>query len=367
MSLPAPQTSPQPPRRVLIVEDSAVLRHLLMRVVASDPRLELLEAVETAEEALRLVPHLRPDVISMDICLPGMDGLEATRQIMAHFPTPIVIVSDDGGGRDHACLHERAALGRACGHGKPQGLSGDGTGAVAQGIATQLYIMSQVPVIRRRLLQAGPLPPRGARVRPLDIRPRILALAASTGGPTAFARVLGDLPADFALPVVLVQHMGEPFMEGFAQWLDQQVPLPVMLARHGTPLARGQVLVAPGNRHMTVGTHGETVLHDGAQVQGQRPSADVLFSSVARVFGADALGVLLTGMGEDGVEGLGRIRARGGYTIAEDRSTSVIHGMPGAAERADAACISLPVHEIGPHVLRLLAGSQTPIDRILEG
>nr|WP_255663206.1 chemotaxis-specific protein-glutamate methyltransferase CheB [Komagataeibacter sp. FNDCR2] len=356
---------PIPPRRVLIVEDSAVLRHLLMRVVASDPRLELLQAVETAEEALRLVPHLRPDVISMDICLPGMDGLEATRQIMAHFPTPIVIVSDTVGGESTHVSMNALRSGALAVVEKPQGLSGGG--ATAAGIATQLYIMSQVPVIRRRLPQAGPFPPQGARARPLDIHPRILALAASTGGPTAFARVLGDLPADFALPVVLVQHMGEPFMEGFAQWLDQQVPLPVMLARHGTPLARGQVLVAPGNRHMTVGTHGEAVLHDDAQVQGQRPSADVLFSSVARVFGADGLGVLLTGMGEDGVEGLGRIRARGGYTIAEDRSTSVIHGMPGAAEQADAACISLPVHEIGPHILRLLAGSQAPIDRLLEG
>ena len=359
--------TPQPPRRVLIVEDSAVLRHLLMRVVASDPRLELLQAVETAEEALRLVPHLRPDVISMDICLPGMDGLEATRQIMAHFPTPIVIVSDTVGNEATKVSMNALRSGALAVVEKPQGLSGGGTGATAQGIATQLYIMSQVPVIRRRMVQAEPSPRPDVWTRPLDIHPHILALAASTGGPPAFARVLGDRPADFALPVVLVQHMGEPFMEGFAQWLDQQVPMPVMLARHGTPLVRGRVLVAPGNRHMTVGTRGEVVLHDEAQVQGQRPSADVLFSSVARVFGADGLGVLLTGMGEDGVEGLGRIRARGGYTIAEDRSTSVIHGMPGAAEQAGAACISLPVHEIGPHILRLLAGGQTPADRLQEG
>lgn len=134
--------------------------------------------------------------------------------------------------------------------------------------------------------------------------------------------------------MVLVQHMGQPFMEGFAAWLDQHVALPVMLAQHGMKLERGRVLVAPGNRHMTVGPRGDVLLHDDAPVQGQRPSADVLFSSVARVFGADSLGVLLTGMGEDGVDGLGRIRAAGGYTIVEDRSTAVIHGMPGAAERA---------------------------------
>ncbi|WP_141260590.1 chemotaxis-specific protein-glutamate methyltransferase CheB [Komagataeibacter diospyri] len=359
--------TPPVPRRVLIVEDSAVLRHLLMRVVTGDPRLELVEAVETAEEALRLVPRLRPDVISMDICLPGMDGLEATRQIMAHFPTPIVIVSDTVGAQATQVSMNALRSGALSVIEKPQGLSGAAGAAVAQGIATQLYIMSQVPVIRRRLMQAEPFRHRGMWTRPLDIRPRVLALAASTGGPTAFARVLGDLPADFALPVVLVQHMGQPFMEGFAAWLDQHVALPVMLAQHGMQLERGRVLVAPGNRHMTVGPRGDVLLHDDALVQGQRPSADVLFSSVAKVFGADSLGVLLTGMGEDGVEGLGRIRNAGGYTIVEDRSTAVIHGMPGAAERAGAACISLPVHEITPHILRIMAGGQIPSDDPLAG
>ncbi|WP_141300550.1 chemotaxis-specific protein-glutamate methyltransferase CheB [Komagataeibacter diospyri] len=359
--------TPPVPRRVLIVEDSAVLRHLLMRVVTGDPRLELVEAVETAEEALRLVPRLRPDVISMDICLPGMDGLEATRQIMAHFPTPIVIVSDTVGAQATQVSMNALRSGALSVIEKPQGLSGAAGAAVAQGIATQLYIMSQVPVIRRRLMQAEPFRHRGMWARPLDIRPRVLALAASTGGPTAFARVLGDLPADFALPVVLVQHMGQPFMEGFAAWLDQHVALPVMLAQHGMQLERGRVLVAPGNRHMTVGPRGDVLLHDDALVQGQRPSADVLFSSVAKVFGADSLGVLLTGMGEDGVEGLGRIRNAGGYTIVEDRSTAVIHGMPGAAERAGAACISLPVHEITPHILRIMAGGQIPSDDPLAG
>ncbi|AQU86850.1 chemotaxis response regulator protein-glutamate methylesterase [Komagataeibacter nataicola] len=366
MNVITPQPA-QPPRRVLIVEDSAVLRHLLMRVVADDPRLELAEAVETAEEALRLVPRLRPDVISMDICLPGMDGLEATRQIMAHFPTPIVIVSDTLGGQATHVSMNALRSGALTVIEKPQGLTGSAGAAVAQGIATQLYIMSQVPVIRRRLMQAEPFRHKGMWSHPLAIHPRIVAMAASTGGPTAFARVLGDLPPDFALPVVLVQHMGQSFMEGFARWLDQQVALPVTLAQHGMPLERGRVLVAPGDRHMTVGTRGEVLLHDAAPVQGQRPSADVLFSSVAKVFGADGLGVLLTGMGEDGVEGLGRIRARGGYTVVEDRSTAVIHGMPGAAERAGAACISLPVHEISPHILRAMAGGPVPSQDPLAG
>ncbi|NPC89548.1 chemotaxis-specific protein-glutamate methyltransferase CheB [Gluconacetobacter entanii] len=345
------------PRSVLVVEDSAVLRHLLSHSIRSDARLRLIDAVESAEEAIRLVPHLRPDVISMDVCLPGMDGLEATRRIMAQCPTPIVIVSD---ALDAQVSMNALRSGALAVIEKPRGLTSEAGRAAVSAITTQLYIMSQVPVIRRRLLDAGAHPPQAAPLVPWTVAPRILALAASTGGPRAFAQVLGALPADFPLPVVGVQHMGGPFMEGFAHWLDQQVPMPVALARHGEVLRRGHVYIAPGDRHLGVGTRGEAVLLDMPPVQGQRPSASVLFSSVARAYGRGALGVLMTGMGEDGAQGLGDMRRAGGYTMTEDRSTAVIHGMPGAAERAGATCISLPLPDIAPHIERLLSDSADP-------
>ncbi|PYD60914.1 chemotaxis response regulator protein-glutamate methylesterase [Novacetimonas maltaceti] len=350
------------PRSVLVVEDSAVLRHLLSHSIRNDPRLRLIDAVESAEEAIRLVPHLRPDVISMDVCLPGMDGLEATRRIMAQCPTPIVIVSD---ALDAQVSMNALRSGALAVIEKPRGLTSEAGRAAVSAITTQLYIMSQVPVIRRRLPDARP--PQVPPPAPWTVPPRILALAASTGGPRAFAQVLGALPVDFPIPVVGVQHMGGPFMEGFAHWLDQQVPMPVALARHGDVLRRGHVYIAPGDRHLGVGTRGEAVLLDMPPVQGQRPSASVLFSSVARAYGRGALGVLMTGMGEDGAQGLGDMRRAGGYTMTEDRSTAVIHGMPGAAERAGATCISLPLPDIAPHIERLLADSAAPPEGTLPG
>ncbi|WP_338086120.1 chemotaxis protein CheB [Gluconacetobacter azotocaptans] len=339
-----------PPRRarVLVVEDSAVIRQVLVRLVRDDPRLELAEAVETAEEALRLVPLLRPDVISMDVRLPGMDGLEATRRIMSACPTPIVIVSDAS--TDPALQVSMNALrsGALSVVEKPAGwLSGPQGGAA---IATQLYIMSQVPVIRRRLSAQWPVTPAPVPV-PMDLRPRVLAMAASTGGPPAFSHILGALPATFPWPIVLVQHMGAAFMEGFAAWLGTQTSLSVALARQGERLRPGHVHVAPGETHLLVGPGDEIRLSHAPALGGQRPSASMLFSSLAREAGADAVGVLLTGMGEDGAAGLADLRRAGGYTIAEDRSTSVVHGMPGAAERMGAVCVSLPQGAIASHLL----------------
>jgi two-component system, chemotaxis family, protein-glutamate methylesterase/glutaminase len=339
------------PARVLVVEDSAVVRHVLVRLIRDDPRLELADSVETAEEALRLVPRLRPDVISMDVRLPGMDGLEATRRIMAECPTPIVIVSDAS--TDPALQISMNALrsGALAVVEKPAGWPIGGAGGAA--IATQLHIMSQVPVIRRRTAQ-GPAAMALAMPPPPRLRPRLVGMAASTGGPQAFSHIMGALPASFPWPILLVQHMGAAFMDGFAAWLGTQTALSVSVARSGDRLRPGHVHVAPGDMHMLLGSGGEIRLSHapppgGPVAGGQIPSANALFASLARE-GAGGIGVLLTGMGEDGAVGLRDLRRAGGYTIAEDRSTSIVHGMPGTAERIGAASISLPLGQIAPHL-----------------
>ncbi len=347
------------PVRVMLVEDSLVVRQLLAHIVSRDPRLALVAAVDSGEEALREIHRVQPDVISMDIRLPGIDGLETTRRIMAERPTPIVVVADAIEDSSLKISMNALRAGALSVVEKPVGTGHRAYEAIADQICTQLRIMSQVPVIRRRPIGAERLartePGRDeARAAPIPATqaPSVLAVAASTGGPPAFAKLLGALPADFPLPVLLVQHMGAAFMEGFADWLNGVVPLTVVIAREGVRPQAGQVYVAPGDRHLTLGPGGLLALVDEPPVGGQRPSATLLFRSVARVAGPRGLGVLLTGMGEDGAAGLLDMHVAGAATIAEHESSAVVYGMPAAAVRLKAAGTVLPLDLIAPRVLR---------------
>lgn len=345
--------------RVLVVEDSLVVRILLTHIIARDPRLELAGAVESGEAALAAIETVRPDVISMDIRLPGIDGLETTRRIMASRPTPIVVIADSVEDSSLKISMNALRAGALSVVEKPVATTNDGYEAVAGQICTQLRIMAAVPVIRRRPIGAEWSARKTAPAPELpllsdtDAAPTVLAVAASTGGPPALAKVIGGLAADFPLPVLLVQHMGAAFMDGFAKWLDGVVPLSVDLARDGQVIQAGHVYVAPGDRHLELGPNGTLRVSDAAPVGGQRPAATVLFRSVARQAGAQGIGVLLTGMGEDGAQGLLDMRKAGAATVAEHESSAVVYGMPAAAVRLNAAARVLPVDQVAPHLVRL--------------
>ncbi|WP_204165631.1 chemotaxis-specific protein-glutamate methyltransferase CheB [Methylobacterium sp. 17Sr1-1] len=342
----------------MLVEDSLVVRQLLAHIVSRDPRLALVAAVASGEEALREIHRVQPDVISMDIRLPGIDGLETTRRIMAERPTPIVVVADAVEDSSLKISMNALRAGALSVVEKPVGTGHRAYEAISDQICTQLRIMSQVPVIRRRPIGSERLAPardeaRGQALQvPATQAPSVLAVAASTGGPPAFAKLLGALPADFPLPVLLVQHMGAAFMEGFADWLNGVVPLTVVIAAEGVRPLPGHVYVAPGDRHLTLGPGGLLTLVDEPPVGGQRPSATLLFRSVARSAGPRGLGVLLTGMGEDGAAGLLDMHRAGAATIAEHESSAVVYGMPAAAVRLKAAGSVLPLDLIAPRILR---------------
>ncbi|MDF2689714.1 MAG: chemotaxis response regulator protein-glutamate methylesterase [Microvirga sp.] len=343
--------------RVMVVEDSLVVRQLLVHIIASDPRLVVAAAVSSAEEALREIGRVRPDVISMDIRLPGMDGLEATRRIMAEHPTPIVVIASSIEDSSLKISMNALRAGALTVVEKPVGLSSDGYAAIASTICTQLYIMSQVPVVRQRSFV--PWREAGAPRREPEwsaMRPSIMGIAASTGGPPALAKVLGALPPDFPMPILLVQHMGAPFMEGFASWLNGLVSLEVRLAQDQEIPKPGQVYVAPGDRHLLLSSAGTLKLSAEPPLGNQRPSATMLFQSMAHSLGRRGLGVILTGMGEDGAQGLVELRQAGGYAVAEDESTAVVYGMPAAAARMGGVNVSLPLDLIAPRVLRLARG-----------
>lgn len=345
--------------RVLLVEDSAVVRELLAHIVSSDPRLEVAAAVDSAEEALRILPRLRPDVISMDIRLPGMNGLEATQRIMAEQPTPIVVIAGSVHSDDLNIAMNALKAGALSVVEKPHGLSHENYTAEASRICTQLYIMSDVSVIRQRRPQlegtvgVPPTPARAPAAQKTS-SPALVAVVASTGGPNALVQLLQGLGPEFDLPIAVVQHISSGFHHGFVEWLNGVVPQTVCVAEHGVLPQPGSVYVAPPNQHLELGP--ERFRLDGSPpLKLQRPSGTRLFASLAANFGSRAVGVLLTGMGDDGADGLLALRNAGGYTIAEDASTCVVYGMPAAAVERGGVIESLPLTAIAPRLLALCA------------
>lgn len=340
--------------RVMVVEDSPVVQRLLALIIGADPRLEVVAVCPSGEAALEALPRLRPDVISMDIRLPGMDGLETTRLIMSRLPTPIVVIADAVEDRSQQISMNALRSGALSVVEKPAGFGHADHAAIAETIRTQLYIMSQVPVIRQRPVAVRP-PAAAMRGEKRRRVPSIAGIVASTGGPAALARVLGGLPVDFPVPILVVQHMGAAFMPGFAAWLNGIVPMTVTIATAGQSPMPGHVYVAPGDQHLTLGADGALRLDHGPPVLSQRPSGNMLFRSLAEVCGPRAVGVLLTGMGEDGAEGLFAMRRAGALTMTEDETSAVVYGMPAAAVRLGGSTFSLPVDRIADALRRAVA------------
>lgn len=287
----------------------------------------------------------------MDIRLPGMNGFEATERIMRERPTPVVVVSASVEKADLQITMNALRAGALTVLEKPVGTTSVEYEAMAQKLCTQLAIMSQVKVVRRH---RDPRPtPRLARpVERYNTAYRIVGVVSSTGGPNALVHLLNGLGSDFQVPIVLVQHITSSFLEGFAAWLDSVCPFAVEIVRNRRLPLRGKVHIAPADHHLRV-ENGYLDIDTGDPVCAQRPSGTVLFRSMANAFGGQALGVLLTGMGDDGAEGLLQIRRSGGYTIAEDESTAVVYGMPAEAQRMGAVIDSLPLPAIASRILEL--------------
>jgi two-component system chemotaxis response regulator CheB len=349
---------------VLIVEDSDVVRALLEHIINADPRLQVVASVASAEDALDVLRRVSPDVISLDIRLPGMNGFEATRQIMRQKPTPIVVCSASVESEELNITMNALRAGALAVVEKPVGVTRADYERLAQTLCTQLRIMSEVKVVRQRGEATPAIPKSGTgpvrSVRPLGVARAaagVLGIGASTGGPNAIVQVLNDLGRDFPLPILLVQHIMPSFLAGFASWLSGVTPFRAVLAQHGSPLAAGHVYLAPVEHHLGLDRDRIRLTQD-APIASQRPSATVLFQSMARLGSAGA-GVLLTGMGDDGADGLLALRRAGGFTIAEHESSAVIYGMPKAAVDRGAACECLPLGNIGARVLDwVLAGQE---------
>jgi two-component system chemotaxis response regulator CheB len=388
------------PLRVLVVDDSATQRAALIALLDADPELEVAGWASNGVEAVTAAARLRPDVITMDLRMPLMDGLEATRRIMQQTPTPIVMVTASAARDDARLAFDALEAGVLAIVDKPlpptpspSGAGVSRTAAETRELLRTVKSMAQVKVVRRwtpeRLREArahrpspattpsaGPLSPSvssrpaelaapapaavppGASAPPLVplVPPEVVAIGASTGGPQALATILGQLPATFPLPILVVQHIAPGFAEGLVEWLRTLTPLPVHLAEEGRRLDGGAVWVAPTGRHLVV--RARTLAGtDDPPVSGHRPSATVLFQSVAREYRAAAAGILLSGMGDDGAAGLRDLKRAGAVTIAQDEASSVVFGMPAVAIRMGVVDRVLPPAEI-PALLVSLATRQ---------
>lgn len=329
--------------RVLIVDDSAFQRAALTKILESDPEIVVVGEARDGAEAVEKTGRLKPSVVTMDVRMPVMDGLEATREIMARCPTPIVIVS--------AAVQDQkeftfSALKRGALDFVPLGPGGQFDPG---DLVAKIKLCSRVAVVTH---------PRGRRRRPRrDRRNRsydVIGIAVSTGGPPALQSLLSGLPPDFALPMVIVQHLPDGFAESLAEWLSCNCDIAVAEARDGDRLEPGAAYIAPSGRHLMVRSGGRIEL-TGMDIHGcyHKPSADVMLASLAEVYGSRAVGVIMTGMGRDGAEGIRAIREAGGLTIAQDEASSVIYGMNKAATEAGFIVEVLPLEQMAPKLASL--------------
>jgi two-component system chemotaxis response regulator CheB len=343
--------------RVLVVEDSLTVRRRICDVLSADPDLELAGEAADGKAAIELCRKLRPDVVTIDMILPVMSGLAATEYIMAHCPTPILVVSSSFNRGELFKTYDALAAGAVDVLEKPRGDEPDGVWE--RMLVARVKLVARIPVITH-------LRPRLARLdRPVSAtlssampgrRSAILAIGASTGGPAAIVEVLRGLPDSLRQPILFVLHISEPFGASFADWLDGQTSRRVVYPQDGDPVAAatGCVVMAPPGRHL-MARDGRLRLTLDPERHSCRPSVDVLFESVAREYGRSAAAVLLTGMGRDGAAGLLAIRRAGGVTIAQDEATSVVYGMPHEAIVLGGAERVLPLKEIGPALGALTA------------
>lgn len=316
--------------RVLVVDDSALMRKLIPQMLAADESIEVVGTAMDGSFCLKKIEELKPNVVTLDLEMPGMNGIDTLKEIMRRQPVPVIVVSSHS--TEGATVTMKAlGLGAFDFVTKPK----DATAHMAE-TARELIVKVKAAAdckLKPRMLSGIPAKPQKAAA-PAGAPNKIVAIGVSTGGPQALEYVLSQLPADFPSTIVVVQHMPDGFTDMFARRLDEICPLRVKEAQSGDMLQAGRVLICPGSRHMKVKRLplGDiVVLSDEPRVNGHRPSADVLLRSVAEEFKSSAVGVLMTGMGDDGAEGLGAIKKEGGMTLAQSEESCVVFGMPKAA------------------------------------
>jgi len=347
--------------KVLIAENSPVLQVILNHIFSSEPEIHVIGIVNNGAEALQFIERKKPDIITIDIHLPKMNGFEATRRIMEKYPVPVIILTSSYELQDANITFLALEAGAVAVVEKPEGIGFPGFDDMAKRLIQTIKLMSEVKVVKRRAkllrVEAAATSPE-LKFKQIPTAVKCVAIGASTGGPPALQTILTGLSKDFPVPVLIVQHIAAGFLQGLVEWLGQASALPVRIASKGELLLPGHVYFAPDGLHMGVESSGRVVLCKEQPENSLRPSVSYLFRSVAKAFGPHAVGVLLTGMGSDGARELKLMKEKGAVTIVQDQESSVVYGMPAEAIKLGAAVYVLSPGRIPEALDRLVRGSK---------
>lgn len=340
---------------VLIADDSPTLRGLIRLILESDPQIKVVGEARNGKEAIELCQNLNPDLITMDINMPKMNGYTAIKHIMSEMPRPIIVLTTTQSDLDLGISYKSIEYGALMVFGKPHGLPG--MDPEADQLINLVKAMSGVKVIRRHKRDRKEIPEKGKEPVEQALNTdtiKIIAIGASTGGPPALQTLLKDLSIDIQLPIAVVQHISKGFVKGLARWLNETTSWRVKVAENRETIIPATVYLAPDDQHFTVDSDGRVLLENSPAVDGHRPSITVFFQSLALNYGPSAMALLLTGMGRDGAIGMRTLREAGGHTIAQDKASSIVFGMPKEAIALDAAREILDLGHMGERIEQLL-------------
>ncbi len=356
--------------RVVVVDDSALMRRFVVQALERDPQIQVVGQAADGRSAIELVERLRPDVVTLDVNMPVLDGVATTKHLMAFCPTPILVLTAARVSHDVDLTFKMLGAGALDVMDKPEGGSAQTLDSAARDLVRRVKLLAKIRVVTHLRGRRGdpreltapiqsaverggmPAPPRLPRPAMTMFFP-LIVIGASTGGPRVIHQILGDLPADLGAAVMVVQHIAEGFSPGMVEWLTSGARMPVALASEGQFIRPNEILMAPERRDMLIQPD-RTIHLSNSPLLLQRPAIDVTMQAAAEVFGSRAIGVLLTGMGRDGAYGLRAIRANHGQTIAQDEASCAIFGMPRAAIEIDAAAQVLPPSKIGAQLVALV-------------
>jgi len=360
--------------KVLIVDDSATTRHMLARLLTEGGQIEVVGQATSGPEAVEMTHLLKPDVITMDIVMPGMDGVDTTARIMNERPTPIIIISSLDDIRRSKISMDALNNGALAVLALPP-LNSRDLSALASHLRETVLAVAKIKSVRIDARKQN-LAAQARKTPPLPVRPNktinallekrppveIVCIACSVGGPAALAQILGELSADFPLPILVTQHISPGFTEDLAAWLDDMSPLNVRVAKDFDQLQSRTVFIAPDDRHIGLRTRSHVLVSGNPPIKGFRPAATFMFESAAKVFKGASVAVILTGMGDDGLTGLKIHHEQGGIIIAQDEASSVVYGMPKAAVSNGLADLVLPLDKVAANLTMLAKGSQDNAD-----